>query len=239
MAENTQLNTSTVPIPTTFGGSGVTSATAYGTLLGGTTTTAAMQVTAPSISGWVLRSRGAGITPEFQPPDAILVGSASATSVASIDFTDLAVEYFAYKFVINYMVPATDGVILLIRLSTDNGSTFISTAGAYAYHTSIYAAALTDWSSTSATSMQPALNTGNASSIGGVYGEITLINPAYNTIYTNYVGTIINRNSSSVTENCIVAGTRNNAEANNAIRFAFNSGNIADAMIRVYGLKAH
>lgn len=236
MAENTQLNTSTVPIPTASGGSGVASATAYGTLCGGTTTTAAAQVVAPGTAGYVLRSQGAGALPAFQPPDLILVGTASVTGVASIDFTDLSVDYFAYKFVLQYMNPVTNGDLLLMRVSTDNGATFISSVG-YSFRLSIYTTTLTNQASSGATSMPLTYGTSNTATTGACWGEVLLINPAYSPIYTTLISNMTNVNGSGVNENIIGYCRRTNAEANNAVRFQYNSGNIADGMIRVYGYK--
>lgn len=238
MANNDQLNTLVVPLSTPFGGTGIASATAYGTLIGGSSTTAASQVVSPGTAGQVLRSNGPGVAPTYQPPDLILVGSASiSSSTASVAFTGLSTDYFAYKFMLQYVLPVTDGASLLMRVSTVNGSTFISSAGAYDYRVTLYGSSLSDYSSTSATFMATSLNSGNASLTGGISGEILVINPAYSAIYTCYTGQLVALNSASVVENIISCGKRLNPVANNALQFLFSSGNIASAEIRVYGVK--
>jgi len=59
--------TITLPLPVSDGGTGRTSATAYGVLCGGTTSTGAQQsIASVGTSGQVLTSNGAGALPTFQ-----------------------------------------------------------------------------------------------------------------------------------------------------------------------------
>lgn len=238
MATNDQLNTSTVPIPVTSGGSGTTSFNAYSVLTGGTTSTADFQsVASPGTAKQVLTSNGAAALPTYQDQDWQLIQATSISSVASVSFTDLSANFFAYKFILQHVQPATDGVFLYSRLSTDNGSTYISSAGAYGYRQTINTTALTNSSSTSATQMFLATNTGNAANTGGVWGELILLNPMRSATYTYLTGQLFNCNSGSGKENCVVNANRNNAEANNAIQFFFNTGNMSSGYIVMFGLK--
>lgn len=69
-------------LPVTSGGTGVTSATAYAPLFGGTTSTGAFQSGTVGTSGHVLTSNGAGSLPTFQAP------SASFTESFVVPITD-------------------------------------------------------------------------------------------------------------------------------------------------------
>lgn len=69
MTSNTSLNTATVPIPVTSGGSGVaTMTTAYAPICAGTTATGTLQVASTGLgsSGFVLTSNGSSALPSFQ-----------------------------------------------------------------------------------------------------------------------------------------------------------------------------
>lgn len=55
-------------VPVADGGTGISSATAYGTILAGTTSTGAFQVASPGTSGQVLTSNGASAAPTYQTP---------------------------------------------------------------------------------------------------------------------------------------------------------------------------
>lgn len=64
---NTLLDTGTVPITVSEGGTGNATATAYAVQCGGTTSTAAHQsIASVGTSGQVLTSNGAGVLPTFQ-----------------------------------------------------------------------------------------------------------------------------------------------------------------------------
>lgn len=239
MAINNMLNTATVPVPVAKGGQGNASLTAYAPICGGTTTTGAVQsIASVGAAKQVLTSNGAGMLPTMQAQDFVLLGSDSiSSSTASVEFTDLSADYFAYKFIIQNAKPVTDGVNLSIRLSTDNGATFISSASAYTYRTTLYTTAYAD-SSASSTFMSFTLNSGNDATLGFTQAEIILLNPMRAATYTTFVGTLGYTNSTSSTwVNAIACGYRANAEANNAIQFLYNSGNISAMQIRMYGIK--
>lgn len=69
-------------LPVSNGGSGVTSATAYSVLCGGTTSTGAFQsVASVGSSGQVLTSNGAGALPTFQTPTGISTGKSIAMAM--------------------------------------------------------------------------------------------------------------------------------------------------------------
>lgn len=65
MATNSPANTSK-PIAVAEGGTGIATATAYGTIVAGTTATGAFQVVSPSTAGQVLTSNGVSSAPSYQ-----------------------------------------------------------------------------------------------------------------------------------------------------------------------------
>lgn len=232
------LNAGTVPIIVPYGGLGVDELVAYTPICGGTSTTNPVQsVASLESAGYQLLSNGAGALPTFSPPGWFLLASTSISSLTlAADFNNLTVDYIAYKFIIQYMLPETDGTSLIVRLSTDNGSTFISSAGAYSYRQTTNSGSFVDVSSSSATEMRVTTNTGNTATSEGLYGEFVLWNPMFSTRRTVLTGLVLNRNSTAGTEISQIYGQRLNGEENNAVRFVFLADNIAQAEIRMYGL---
>lgn len=90
-------------------------------------------------SGHVLTSNGAGAAPTFQSAAAggatTLITSTTASAASAVNFTDLSSSYHAYMVVFSEVVASADGKNLAMRVSTDNGSTFLSTATYYGAHT--------------------------------------------------------------------------------------------------------
>ena len=65
-AEVTAVETALVAgLPVTHGGTGVTTRTAYGVIVGGTTATGATQTVTPGTSGYLLASGGASAVPTW------------------------------------------------------------------------------------------------------------------------------------------------------------------------------
>lgn len=60
-----------------------------------------------------------------------LISSATASSSSSIVFTNLSSSYFTYIIIITGFIPSTDGDILYMRTSTDNGSSYDSGSSDY------------------------------------------------------------------------------------------------------------
>lgn len=238
MAINNQLNTATVPVPVAKGGTGVASNTAYAVLCGGTTSTGAIQsIASVGSAKQVLKSNGAGALPTFQSQDFLLLDTASVSSAtASVEFTDLSSTYFVYKFEIQNFNPTADGDNLNVRLSIDNGSTFISSASSYIYTNTQYNTAFANNSATT-TFMNIALATSNSATVGFSSLELYLINPTNSAVYTTMVGTGININSTATTQNNVfTVGRRLNAEDNDAIQFYTQTSTIESVEIRMYGL---
>ena len=61
----------------------------------------------------------------------VFISGVTLSNVASVSFTGIDSTYETYVFMLNNVVPASDGVQLLMRTSTDGGSSFDSTSGDY------------------------------------------------------------------------------------------------------------
>jgi len=162
---------------------------------------------------------------------------ADASADAAIDFTAFdGTLYDAYVFELSNVVPATDNVDLLLRLSNDGGSTFISSAN-YEWRGTVNSS-----TASQGTATDTGFRVNNGASIGndankGVSGTITLFAPhvanfttaKWDVAVTNTSGGIINTTTSGMYQGA--------AEVHDAVRFVMSSGNIASGIINMYGLR--
>lgn len=170
--------------------------------------------------------------------DWVLLQSSDVNSVASIEFTDLSLDYFAYKILMDYVIPITDGVGLQLQLSTDNGLSWINSAASYrSMRATNSASGVTPSGGQSVSAMTMALNTGNTSFVAGLWGEITVYLPMESATRCTVTSHVFNVNSSGNGESVTGGHQRLNNEANNAMRLLFASGNIASARVRLYGIR--
>lgn len=147
-----------------------------------------------------------------------------ASAVAQVDFTNLG-TYAALRITVNNLRPANDGVDVRCRLSSDNGSTFISTS---TYQTQRNATA-TEWDLTAGGG-----SVGNAATDGGysTVFYVTNFNLAQKTMGGQFA---------SFGDTTGDHGTSNDMflhqgqTAMNAIRLFFSAGNITAGTILVEG----
>lgn len=161
------------------------------------------------------------------------IARASPSGVASVAFTDLSA--YRYLRITAYLLPASDSVVVQVRDSVDNGSSYRSTSGDYhiqalsASSTTVTAARVT-----TGTNMQI-----NANSIGNVAGEglaftLTIYDfnqakPAFAFIQAADVdtaGAICFTN---------VSGKFTGTTARDALSLFFSTGNIASGQIILEG----
>jgi hypothetical protein len=167
----------------------------------------------------------------------VLLEQHAASGSATLDFTTAITSAFdEYEFEIVSLVPANDGVELLMTLSTNGGSSFSSTT---------YNSILLQFA-TNAASGQPAgptssfrlnngfTNVGNYS----LCGSYTLYNPLSSSLYKILKGMSYGRISSGDSRffRMELIGEWETTTAVNAVRFALSSGNIASGTIRCYGI---
>lgn len=170
-------------------------------------------------------------------PDVVKISSQTASSSASIDFTDLSSTYERYVVHFTTVVPATDGANLGVRTSTDNGSTFDSGASdyktqlVYGFSTAGNGSAWT----TSFAAIHSTLGVGSAAN-ECISGTLEVFNPsaaAYTHMTTRW--SLINATGNYY--GGMAAMLRQQATAVDAIQFIFSTGNIASGTFTLYGYK--
>jgi hypothetical protein len=202
---------------------------------------------APGTSGLFLKSNGAGADLSWDAPASglALLTSGSVASASSLDI--VLTSYTGYRgliFMLANFLPVTDGVTLMLRVSTNGGSSYDAAAGNYQYASygiNAFAGGVNN-STTSNTVMHLSTATagaqiGNASG-EGINGRIEI----YRQTATGFrpralFHTADNSNSfiaDVVTQ--IGVGGRTASQDTDAVRFLFSSGNISSGDYAVYGL---
>lgn len=173
----------------------------------------------------------------------IPIKTQTAANVSSVDFVNgsggvvLDSTYRAYVIVITSLVPATDNTNLLLRTSSNAGSSYDSGASDYKYAlggadstTGTYQGAV----SNGTTSILSALDVGN--SAGEQSNAVIYL---YNPAGTKYFVVGIKSetiNASGNLNSFTGSGTRLTAADVDAIRFLMSSGNISSGTFTLYGI---
>ena len=199
--------------------------------------TTALKGLVPSSGGGTanyLRADGSWAQP---PQGRVLLATKTAAASATIDFTEFNNSlYSKYYFRLDNFKPATDGVELLMRFSSDGGSTYDSAAGNYSYANSgEKAGVVLNGSLASATAIRVARDIGNAATDHGVCGEVALMGAADNAVKSCITSLVNVFTTTDISGLIIAAGSRLLAQDTTAARFLFSSGNAASGTIRMYG----
>lgn len=154
------------------------------------------------------------------------------SSTATLSFTDTSISTYEVFYVVFHFVPASD-TYLLIRLSNDNGSSYHSSG-----YIDVGMSGTTGFSGNTDTSaiVIPSTTAFSSTSLNGVTGSFTIQNMLSASLKTNISGVANYYSSTNVASQSVFGGTYNTAEANDAIQFLMNSGNIATAQVHLYGL---
>lgn len=195
------------------------------------------QMLAAGTSGQVLTSAGAS-APTWTTPSAgamTLISTVTASSTANAIFTGLTTAYSCYVVQFNRVVPATNNAVPQLTISNDNGATYFSTGyedeflvlynSSYNNNRS-YGNAQFNWPSV-----------GNTATLGGFSATLTIPGPSVaNTFGYYYSGFWYNESVYGYTP-IFGGGSRGGGSSGvNAIKFAFNTGNIASGNIKLYGI---
>lgn len=168
------------------------------------------------------------------------LGSTTASSTASISFTSLmSSDYDNYMFVFAGMRPATDGATLQMLLSTDNGSSYLSSSYAFVIPVTYYIGASGNGGNTESTSttyIQVSSAVGNDAD-AGFSGNIFVSNVNDSAKRTSMHGQWIGEEGSNVGAAGHSWGFHLTAATHNAIQFKFNTGNMADGTVKMFGIK--
>lgn len=205
---------------------------------------------APNDTAKFLRGDGTWSTLGSAAGSLVLLESHTASTSATLDFTtrnatgqsgaSFQSDYDLYVFELLAVLPATNNVDLYMRLSSNGGSSFISTS---TYYYSCFAArgGASNNTETGATAQLVLTRTGDGiatiDAAWGVYGTFRIGNPLSTSVYKRvYGGASWNNNAN---QHCIgmMSGLwASSGTAVNAVQFLFNSGNVASGVIRLYGV---
>lgn len=158
-----------------------------------------------------------------------------------VDFNNLSTSYTKYILEITEFSAGSLSAILAMQVSTDNGSTFVSSAGAYSYNgmfcSNVDGSQSNSFSGGGGSTFMAISQGLSTTSLGHSFAiEI------YQAMNSSYVTEIISRGNQQTSANLegIISsgGRRVSAEANNAIRLLMSSGQIAGGIFTLYGVLA-
>jgi len=155
----------------------------------------------------------------------VLLQETDASNDSSIDFTSVIDStYDEYIFLVSGLVAATGGASLRARFSNDNGSTFKSGATDYRTGGTYY------------TYILIADNIHSTSSIGGVSGELRLIDPSNASKDVKLRSIAHQWDASGIEKIATRSGIFSASLVVNAIRLIMSSGNIYSGNFKLYGI---
>jgi hypothetical protein len=164
----------------------------------------------------------------------VLVSTASPSGVASVEFTGLSTAK-RYKVEIENLVCANNQVQLLMRTSTNNGSSYDSGASDYRVANTHTAG---DYAANG--SSIPLINyslVGGFQGNGAGYsldGELILVNPSNSTLYKKMYYTMAWDDTGGNIERLTGSAQRKSTADIDAIQFYYSSGNITSGTLRLY-----
>lgn len=170
----------------------------------------------------------------------VLLSTATASNSASISFTGLSSIYDKYELQFINVKPQTDTANLVLRTSTNGGSSYDSGASDYAYAVSDFSTAGSSVGpySAGATGIPLANSVGNDTNENGVSGNLSIFTPS-DAIYTSVYFSTVFRASNGVLYVGNGSGQRMAAADVDAIQLLFSSGNITSGKFKLYGWRAN
>jgi len=172
--------------------------------------------------------------------DWVLIGSETASSSATIDFTNLDTSTYASFHVRAVNIhPATDNVSLQTLMSIDNGVSFISSGYSYVYRIfDVGSGTINDGHSTSASAIETSEAIGNAGG-EGIAGWFWLL-PSGDPTQTRHSieWQLYSQDTGNVLNGFWGGAINSTTSAIDALRFQFSSGNIEVGTFYLYGLNA-
>lgn len=165
----------------------------------------------------------------------VFLQSVDASTSATIDLTAFdATKYDAYRIVVANLVPDTDATTLLLRTSTDGGSTFDSGASDYEY--TFFGTGSVGSTSSSSALLTVSSAVGSAAGEDGCSGEVILYGPhlAKRTIATFHMAYQNTAGNMNVNHG---AFHRDSAADVDAVRLLFSSGNAESGTVTLYGMR--
>lgn len=165
----------------------------------------------------------------------------TASGDATIEVINLTSDYFLYKFIWYGLVPSVDDRELRLRVSLDNGVTFDS-AGNYRWGAHFVGMEVTPAHVRHGDNIDTEIHINGTAGSGGLTNEtndleITCFNPSI-TEFTRFKWeSIMFDHVSDIWFHCIGAGGRMQPGPGNAVQFYYETGNIAQGTLWVYGIR--
>lgn len=171
----------------------------------------------------------------------VLLEQHTASTSASLNFTTgITSTYDEYEVELIQIVPATNSVNILLRVSTNGGSSYdsgsnYSWAG---FRSSAIGSASAGSSGTTSIGLDASGTQSNSSTTGGLNGSFRIFNPLGGSMYTRFTGNIgINDGTGNPDVTIILSGSYKSTTAVNAFQILASSGNLTSGTIRLYGIK--
>jgi hypothetical protein len=174
-----------------------------------------------------------------------LLSTQTASSSATISFTtglDSTYDEYIFKYI--NVKPASNGANFSFNLSTDSGSNYNVTKttsmfrAIHAENDSVGSLGYTDnIDLAQSTAFQIIVDEVGGDSDQCVSGTLTLFNPSSTTYVKHFIGVSNSIYDSDYAFNHYQAGYGNTTSAINALQFKFSTGNIADGIFKLYGVK--
>ena len=176
-----------------------------------------------------------------------LLSTQTASSSASISFTsgiDSTYDSYVFKFINIHGSTEADNTLFQFQCSTDGGSNYNTTMTSTHFragHNENDADSFLSFNATQAQAQETDFKTLSNGTIGidndqNASGMLQIFNPSSTTFVKHFINTTNSSNSNDVSMNTFNAGYFNTQSAINAIQFKFNTGNIDDGIIKMYGV---
>lgn len=172
----------------------------------------------------------------------VALSTVTISNQATVEL-DLTGSYRFYALQIRNLIPITDATELLLRLSTDGGSTFLSGASDYAWslrgNTQTSAYGLFDAADDSISitadigSGQALLGTGTGESLGG---WVYIYNSQQDAKVTQFTSDIALREDSALFGHIGRGGLIANIDIIDAVQLRASSGNLSTGTVALYGM---
>ena len=174
-----------------------------------------------------------------------LLSTQTASASASIEFTsgiDSTYDSYVFKFIDIH--PSGSNVQFNFNMSTDGGSNYNVTKTTTFFST-YHNESDTDTDLLYDTGADLAQSTSNAPIFKAIgndndqsgNGTLQLFNPSSTTFVKHFISKCNNYTHNDYSREDFTAGYGNTTSAVNAVSFQFNSGNIDDGIIKMYGVK--
>jgi len=182
----------------------------------------------------------AAAVPVPATPGSVLLTSGTWSAVATGDL--VLTSYTAYrglKFVLSGMIPVNDGAFLQMRFSTDGGANYISSGYNYAMISLVDSSSTVFGTVSGSAAFIPvfAPDLGNGAN-EGCNLEVTILNQTSGAFWPRITCSGYGVTNAGTPEGVYTNGGGSNETAQDvdAVRFLFDTGNIASANYAVYGL---